>query len=152
MQAESRKSILIIEDSDKFRSTILLLLSEDYNVIGVNDASKGLESCEALKPDLILLDIMLPGNIDGFSFLRIIKKDKSLSHIPVIVMSALATHDKITEGLKLGANDYLIKPFDFAVLASLLVWSHTTPSDRVRYRTLRGNACLLETKGRKIMC
>jgi len=74
MQAESRKSILIIEDSDKFRSTILLLLSEDYNVIGVNDASKGLESCEALKPDLILLDIMLPGNIDGFSFFKDYKK------------------------------------------------------------------------------
>ena len=88
MQGESRSSILIIEDSDKFRSTILLLLSEEYNVIGVNDASKGLESCEALKPDLILLDIMLPGNLDGFSFLRIIKKDKSLSHIPVIIMSA----------------------------------------------------------------
>lgn len=116
MQGESRSSILIIEDSDKFRSTILLLLSEEYNVIGVNDASKGLESCEALKPDLILLDIMLPGNLDGFSFLRIIKKDKSLSHIPVIIMSALATNDKITEGLKLGANDYLIKPFDLLQL------------------------------------
>jgi DNA-binding response OmpR family regulator len=114
--ATNRKSILIIEDSDKLRSTILQLLSDDYDVIGVNDASKGLASCESFKPDLILLDIMLPGNIDGFSFLRIIKKDKTLSHIPVIIISALATNEKITEGLKLGANDYLIKPFDLTQL------------------------------------
>jgi DNA-binding response OmpR family regulator len=116
MKAGDRNSILIIEDSDKFRSTILQLLSDDYNVIGVNDASKGLASCESFKPDIILLDIMLPGNIDGFSFLRIIKKDKSLAHIPVIIISALASNDKITEGLKLGANDYLIKPFDLIQL------------------------------------
>jgi AraC-like DNA-binding protein len=59
---------------------------------------------------------MLPGSIDGFSFLRIIKNDRDLAYIPVLLMSLLSTNDVIIEGLKLGANDYIVKPFDIVQL------------------------------------
>jgi DNA-binding response OmpR family regulator len=113
---ESRKKILIIEDSDTLRGTILEILSQKYNVIGLCDASQAIQTCSYTKPDIILLDVMLPGSIDGFSFLRIIKNDRDLAYIPVLLMSLLSTNDVIIEGLKLGANDYIVKPFDIVQL------------------------------------
>ena len=112
----NKKKILIIEDSVKLRTILIQILSENYVVVGLCDASHALEQCEQIKPDIILLDIMLPGSIDGLSFLRIIKQDKHLTHIPVILMSLLSTDGIILEGLKLGANDYIVKPFDIRQL------------------------------------
>lgn len=113
---ELKKKILIIEDSIKLRTILLQILSEHYEVNGYSDAMDALNICAAFKPDIILLDIMLPGSIDGFAFLRILKKDKNLMHIPVILMSLLSTDGIILEGLKLGANDYIVKPFDIRQL------------------------------------
>jgi DNA-binding response OmpR family regulator len=113
---EPKKKILIVEDSIKLRTILLQILSEHYEVTGYSDAMEALNICAALNPDIILLDIMLPGSIDGFAFLRIIKKDKNLMHIPVILMSLLSTDGIILEGLKLGANDYIVKPFDIRQL------------------------------------
>ena len=76
------------------------------------DAPKAIEVCKEFRPDLILLDIMLPGKIDGFSLLRGLKHNEHFAHIPVILISALASEDIVLEGLKHGANDYLVKPFN----------------------------------------
>ncbi len=109
---ETKRKILIVEDSNKLRTILLKILSTKYEVFGLGNAEEALEKCSKINPDIILLDIMLPGSIDGLSFLRIIKKDSQCNHIPVILMSLLSSNEIILDGLQLGANDYIIKPFD----------------------------------------
>ena len=103
------KKILIIED-DKFLRKVLVrkLLKEDYQVIEATDGEEGLKSIKQDKPDLVLLDLVLPG-IDGFEILDKMKTDSEMSKIPVIILSNLGEKKEIKRGLELGANDYLIK-------------------------------------------
>lgn len=103
-------TILMVEDHKELRESLEESLSFTTNVTAV---SNGIDCLEMLKkeiPDLILLDIMLPFPLDGFSILRILKNDPRLAGIPVILMSALNSDEKISMGLELGANDYLVKP------------------------------------------
>jgi len=72
------------------------------------DGEKGLEAVEKEKPDLVLLDLILPG-LDGFEVLTKIKENPAVSQIPVIILSNLGQKDDIEKGLKMGAKDYLIK-------------------------------------------
>jgi DNA-binding response OmpR family regulator len=113
---ENKKTILLVEDSEKLRNTVTELLQSMYHVVGVSEALPGIDICKKQMPDLILLDIMLEGTIDGFSFLRIVKNDDHLLHIPIILISALSSEDVIVDGLRLGANDYLVKPFSLTQL------------------------------------
>ena len=113
---ETKKRILIIEDSSKLRNILTQILGEHYEISGFGNADEALENFGSINPDIILLDIMLPGSIDGLSFLRIIRMNKNYLHIPVILMSLLSTDAIITEGLKLGANDFIVKPFDLRQL------------------------------------
>ncbi len=103
------KKILIIED-DKFLRELIAqkLLKEGYDIIEMVDGEKGLKSVKEDKPDLVLLDLILPG-IDGFEVLSEMKEDLALSQIPVIVLSNLGQKDDIERALKLGAIDYMIK-------------------------------------------
>ncbi|MFY9464880.1 MAG: response regulator [Sediminibacterium sp.] len=103
-------SILLVEDHKELRESLEESLSFTTNVIAVSNGIDCLETLKKQIPDLILLDIMLPFPLDGFSILRILKNDPKLSAIPVILMSALNSDDKISMGLELGANDYLVKP------------------------------------------
>ena len=103
------KKILIVEDDKFLRELISQKLSnEGYKTIEAVNGEKGLESVKSEKPDIILLDLILPG-IDGFEVLENIKKDSSLAQIPVIILSNLGQKEDIDRGLKLGADDYLIK-------------------------------------------
>jgi len=111
-----KQKILVIEDTESLQRLILRLLEDDYQTFALTEAIDALEACKTFKPDLILLDIMLKGDIDGLSFLRSLKANSDLNHIPVILMSALAATDIVTDGLTIGANDYLIKPFDLKQL------------------------------------
>lgn len=110
------KKILIIED-DKFLRELITqkLIKEGYEISEAVDGEKGIKKLEGEKPDLVLLDLILPG-IDGFEVLDRIKKDATLSQIPVIILSNLGQKDDVERGLKMGAVDYLIK-------------AHFTPSD-----------------------
>lgn len=103
------KKILIVED-DKFLRELITqkLIREDYETIEAVDGEEGLQKFREKKPDLVLLDLILPG-IDGFEVLSKIGEDESLSKIPVIILSNLGQRDDIERGLKLGAVDYLIK-------------------------------------------
>jgi len=103
------KKILIIED-DKFLRELIAqkLIKEGYDIVEAVDGEKGIKSVKEEKPDLILLDLILPG-IDGFEVLSKIKEDPVLSQIPVIILSNLGQKDDIERGLKIGAVDYLIK-------------------------------------------
>ena len=103
------KKILIIEDDEFLQKVINKKLSkEGYLVINAIDGEKGLKDIREEKPDLVLLDIILP-EIDGCEVLTEIKKDQELSKIPIIILSNLGSKEEIEKGLKLGADDYLIK-------------------------------------------
>lgn len=103
------QNILIIEDDKFLRELISQKLNkEGYDVSEAIDGEEGIKKIRDEKPDLILLDLILPG-IDGFEVLSLMKKDSSLSSIPVIILSNLGQKEDVEKGLKLGAVDYLIK-------------------------------------------
>lgn len=104
----SRK-ILIIED-DKFLRELMVrkLVNDGYEAIEATNGEEGVRTAKAEKPDLILLDLILPG-IDGFESLTRIRKDQETANIPVIILSNLGQKEDIEKGLRLGATDYLIK-------------------------------------------
>jgi len=101
--------ILVVEDDKFLRELIVRKLSdEDFNVEEAVDGEEGLRKIKELKPDLVLLDLILPG-IDGFEVLSRMKEEISLSSVPVIILSNLGQREDIERGLKLGAVDYLVK-------------------------------------------
>ena len=110
MEAVEKKRILVIEDEVHIADGIRLNLSiQGYDVKIAIDGIEGLEKWRSWKPDLIILDIMLP-MIDGFSILKTIRQEDE--KIPVLILSARGdTKDKV-KGLRYGVDDYLSKPFD----------------------------------------
>jgi len=103
------KTILIIED-DKFLRELIArkLIKENFEVSEAIDGEEGIKKIKEEKPDLILLDLILPG-IDGFEVLSQMKKESTLVSTPVIILSNLGQKDDVEKGLKMGAVDYLIK-------------------------------------------
>lgn len=103
------KTILIIED-DKFLRELIAqkLIKEGYEISEAIDGEEGIKKIQEEKPDLVLLDLILPG-IDGFEVLSKMREDPSLAPIPVIILSNLGQKEDVERGLKLGAIDYLIK-------------------------------------------
>jgi DNA-binding response OmpR family regulator len=103
------KKILIVED-DKFLRELIAqkILRENYDIIEAVDGESGFKAVKEGKPDLVLLDLILPG-IDGFEVLSRIKADPEISQIPVIILSNLGQKEDIDRGLKIGAVDYMIK-------------------------------------------
>lgn len=103
------KTILIVED-DKFLRELIAqkLIKEGYKVLEAIDGEEGLKKTQEEKPDLVLLDLILPG-IDGFEVLTNIKKDPELGQIVVIILSNLGQREDVERGIKLGAADYMIK-------------------------------------------
>ena len=107
-----KKKILIVEDEESLlKLESILLTSKGYDVHGVGDGQAALDAISEVKPDLVLLDIMLP-EIDGFEVCRRLKEDKKSQHIPVIFITALDEIANKTKGFQLGAVDYITKPFD----------------------------------------
>ena len=110
-----RNNILIIEDNTDLRSFIKENLSEDYNVYEAEDGIKGLNLAMTMIPDIIITDLMMPG-MDGSSLCSRIKNDERTSHIPVIMLTAKARMEDRISGLKTGADDYIVKPFNMEEL------------------------------------
>lgn len=103
------KKILIIED-DKFLMELISkkLTQEGYDISEATDGEEGIKKAQEEKPNLVLLDLILPG-MNGFEVLSKIKEDPLLSKTPVIVISNLGQEEDVEKGFKLGATDYLIK-------------------------------------------
>jgi DNA-binding response OmpR family regulator len=103
------KNILIIED-DKFLRSLITekVSSQGFNVSVAIDGKEGIREAQKSKPDLILLDLILP-DVDGFEVLSKIKGEAGTSAVPVIVLSNLDSKEDIDKALKLGASDFLIK-------------------------------------------
>lgn len=101
--------ILLIEDDKFLRELIIQKLGkEGYDVSEAPEGESGLLKIKEERPDLVLLDLILPG-IDGFEVLSRMKKDAELVSIPVIILSNLGQKDDVQKGMDLGAEDYLIK-------------------------------------------
>jgi len=105
----NKESILIVED-DKFLRELMSrkLNNSGFNVEVAIDGKEALKKIKEKKYEIILLDLVLPG-MDGFEILGEIKKDNETKNIPVIILSNLGQEEEVERGLKLGAEDYLIK-------------------------------------------
>jgi len=105
----NKKKILLIEDDAMISSIYKAKFEADgFEAFAAADGAKGLEMAKKEKPDLVILDVILPG-LDGFSVLEEIKRDKATRSIPVIMLTNLGTEDDKAKGKKMGALDYLIK-------------------------------------------
>ncbi|HEX2919807.1 MAG TPA: ATP-binding protein [Bacteroidales bacterium] len=106
-----KETILIVEDNKDLRSYLSDCLSIKYNVIESENGNVGIEKAVKWIPDIIISDIMMP-EIDGYQLLARVKSDVKTNHIPVILLTARVDLSSKMEGLKIGADDYLSKPFD----------------------------------------
>lgn len=107
--SKTQKKIAVVEDDEILLKALNIeLLSDAYEVVSAKDGEIGLELIRKEKPDLILLDILLP-KMNGFEVLEKIKKDEKTKNIPVIILSNLGQDADIEKGMKLGAKDYHVK-------------------------------------------
>ncbi len=105
-----KKIVLIEDDADLFALIKYNLEKEGFTLVGSQTGRGAIDLCRRERPDLILLDIMLPDS-DGLDICKGIRSHAELSHIPVIFLTARASETDRIVGLELGANDYIVKPF-----------------------------------------
>ena len=103
--------VLIVEDNPDVRDFIKDALKENYHIEVAANGEQGLRKAEKVIPDLIISDIMMP-KMDGYEMMRKLRVDEKTSHIPIILLTAKSDKDSKLQGLGLGADDYLTKPFD----------------------------------------
>ena len=108
-------TILIVEDEPENAETLAVLLEPDYELAIATTGEAALDLLPAVDPDLVLLDIMLPG-IDGYEVCARMKRDPRFAEVPVIFITALNAHEEEERGLEAGAADYVTKPFSPAVI------------------------------------
>ena len=111
-----KKTILIIEDETDIQDLLKFhLKKEGYNVLTASDGEKGINIARKQSPNLILLDLLLPG-IKGLDVCRDLKNDVNTSKINIIMVTALGQEENIVKGLETGADDYVSKPFNMSIL------------------------------------
>jgi len=111
-----KKRILVVDDEiDLVEMLTIRLEANDYEVSMAYDGQDGLDKARALKPDLIILDLMLP-KIDGYKVCRMLKFDEKYKQIPIILFTARAQESDIKLGKEVGADAYLTKPFEPNIL------------------------------------
>src|SRR5713101_4993576 len=112
----ARTRILVVDDEPDILELVQYNLSKDnYDVMGVESGEEALAQVHATPPDLIVLDLMLPG-VDGLEVCRVLKRDTRTAAIPIVMLTARGEEADMVAGLELGADDYLTKPFSPRVL------------------------------------
>lgn len=105
-------TILVVDDDASNRETLVSILEpEGYQIILAEDGYRALERAKIILPDVILLDVMMPG-MDGFETCRIIRNEAALAEVPILFLTALDDRQSLLEGLSSGADDFITKPFD----------------------------------------
>lgn len=133
--------ILIVEDEEAIRDLIRInLTAAGFSCEEAEDGLQALAKAKAARPDLILLDWMLPG-LDGLGVLRKLKADPALSTVPVLMVTAKSEENDVVLGLEMGASDYVTKPFSNKVLiarirALLRRGEEDPPEEIIRYASL----------------
>ena len=124
------RTVLTIEDQPDIRRLIRMTLEfKGFRVLEAADGPDGLQQARQHKPDLVLLDVMMPG-MDGLTVSQTLAADPALRHTPVIMLSALGTADAVQAGLQTGARAYLVKPFspwELVALVDKLTATAATP-------------------------
>ena len=106
------KKILMVEDQPDIRKLIRMALEfEGWEVAEAFDGPEGLQKAQAWRPDLVVMDIMMPGEFDGMEACRRIKADPQLQHTKVVVVSAKGQMVDVEAAKSAGADDYMFKPF-----------------------------------------
>lgn len=108
-------TILIVEDNDEVRNYIKTHLKDSYHLLDARDGVEGFSRAVSEMPDLIISDVMMP-LMDGLEMCGKLKNDVHTSHIPIVLLTALATFGQIKEGFEVGADDYVPKPFNPSLL------------------------------------
>ncbi|MBU4288177.1 MAG: response regulator transcription factor [Proteobacteria bacterium] len=112
----AKEKILVVDDEEDILELLKYNLNrEGYKVVSASSGEKCLQKAASEKPDLIVLDLMLPG-IDGLEVTKILKSDSKTLHIPIIMLTAKGEEADIVAGLELGADDYITKPFSPRIL------------------------------------
>jgi len=116
----TKKKILVVEDEQALLTLQSMLLSiEGYTVEGVMDGQTALDVVETMKPDLILLDIMLP-EVDGFQVCRQLKSNEATRHIPIIILTAKKSKEELIMGEQAGADMYITKPYKTSMVVEAI--------------------------------
>ncbi len=115
---DTKRRILVVDDEQSIRESLRLLLKSNFEVMTAEDGLRALELVGEFNPHLILLDVMMP-RLDGIDTLRKIRE--AYSNIPVLMLTAANTVKTAVEAMKLGATDYLSKPFEIGELTTLIV-------------------------------
>ena len=115
MDNDKKKKVLIIDDEKMNIMALAHFLNNQYEVLVATNGQEGLKVAETHLPDIILLDVIMPG-LTGFDVIERLKKIEAAKNIPVIFVSGLANESNIEKGLRLGAMDYISKPFEKAIV------------------------------------
>lgn len=102
--------LLIVEDSQLAQTLLSNILLDDYELVFESDGLSGLTAAQTIHPDLIILDIQMPG-MNGYEVCRTLKGDDKTSEIPIIFITSLDSEHERARGFEVGANDYVVKPF-----------------------------------------
>lgn len=106
-----KKRVLLVEDDDFLRELFLKKLNQfDFEVEGAQNGREGIEKVSSFKPDIVVLDIIMP-EVSGFDVIKTIRalEDSDLSSIPILIVSNLGQEEDVAKALRYGANDYLVK-------------------------------------------
>jgi adenylate cyclase len=115
-----KRKVLVVDDETEFVEMVTMRLeANEYEVASAFDGPSGLEKAKEVSPDIVILDVMMPG-MDGFQVLRELRKQEKTRYTPVIMLTAKGESKSIFKALDLGATDYLIKPFDSKELLAVL--------------------------------
>lgn len=110
--------VLIIDDDEQVTNLLKKYLSAaGYEVIGITDSSRAMQAVNAMRPDLIMLDLMMP-QPDGFKLCQMLRADPKFSHTPILIITAMEISN--SDATVFGANGYLTKPFNFDDLVSTI--------------------------------
>ena len=115
MSGRVNAQLLVVDDTESNLDILVTALADEYDVGVATDGDMALQAVAEAPPDLVLLDVMMPG-IDGYEVCRRLKGDSSTQHIPVIFLTALTDISDEEKGLSLGAVDYITKPFNVAMV------------------------------------
>ncbi|MFD2291133.1 two-component regulator propeller domain-containing protein [Mariniflexile gromovii] len=117
---EIKEKVLVIEDNLELRKYLIDYLSDYYKVYEAENGEEGLQICRQIKPILCVADVMMPVK-NGLEFCKELKNDEFISHIPVILLTALSENEDKVKGYDVGADGYLVKPFDPELLKTVIV-------------------------------
>lgn len=114
----AKKTILVVDDEEDIRKLVKYNLDkEGYNIVTADTGEAALQAIEHDQPDLVILDLMLPG-VDGLEVCKRIKKNSHSEQIPIIMLTAKGEEGDIVTGLEVGADDYITKPFSPKVMVA----------------------------------